>query len=182
MPFAEAHGALASPAEVRLRPIRPEDRPFLFRVYAETRAAEMALVPWGEAQRQAFLTMQFEAQHRSYQANFAGARFEIVEVGGVAAGRLYVDRGPDETRVVDIALLPEHRGRGVGSALLRDLLAEATASGRCVTIHVEASNPARRLYERLGFVEVGDEGVYRFMRWSPPHCGEGPNGSERMSI
>ena len=142
----------------------------------------MALVPWDEAQRQAFLSMQFEAQDRSYHGNFSQARFEIVELRGVAAGRLYVNRGRDEIRVVDIALLPEHRGRGVGSALLRGLLAEAAVNGQCVTIHVEIGNPARRLYERLGFVEVRDEGVYRFMQWSPPPRGEGPNGSERVNI
>jgi ribosomal protein S18 acetylase RimI-like enzyme len=167
---------------VSLRPARPEDRAFLFRLYAETRAAEMALVPWSEGQRLAFLTMQFEAQDRSYHGNFPSARFDVLELGGAPAGRLYVDRGQDEIRVIDITLLPEKRGQGVGSALFHDLFAEAAASGRLVTIHVDSRNPAGRLYERLGFVEVRDEGVYRFMQWSPPLRGEGPNGPERMSI
>ena len=59
---------------------------------------------------------------------------------------------------MDIALLPEYRGRGIGTALLEELLVEADATGRRVTIHVERFNPARRLYERLGFVEAGDPG------------------------
>jgi len=61
--------------------------------------------------------------------------------------------------------LPDHRGAGIGGAILRSLLAEAAAAGKPVRIHVERLNPARRLYERLGFLPVADKGVYVMMEW-----------------
>jgi ribosomal protein S18 acetylase RimI-like enzyme len=152
---------------LRLRPARPEDDAFLRRVYAGTRAEELALVDWTEAQKQAFVAMQFEAQDRHYRAHFGGARFDVIERDGVAVGRLYVDRTAGEIRVLDISLLPEHRGAGIGSALLGALVREAGERGEPITIHVERMNPARRLYERLGFREVGDEGVYLRLEWRP---------------
>jgi ribosomal protein S18 acetylase RimI-like enzyme len=124
-------------------------------------------VPWDDAQKDAFLRMQFVAQDRWYREQYRQATFEVVLVGGELAGRLYVDRGEDEIRIVDIALLPERRGRGIGGALLRDLLAEADAGGKSVTIHVERVNPALRLYERLGFALAEDKGVYLFLERRP---------------
>jgi ribosomal protein S18 acetylase RimI-like enzyme len=112
--------------------------------------------------------MQFDAQDRDYRARFPDARFDVVDRDGAPIGRLIVERGEDEIRILDIALLPEHRGAGGGSALLRDLLAEAAASSKRVAIHVERANPARRLYERLGFrVEADDDAIYLFMLWRP---------------
>ena len=142
---------------IELRPAEPADREFLYRVYAGTRTEELAVVPWDEAQKEAFLRSQFDAQDRWYREHYARATFEVVVVDGEPAGRLYLHRGESEIRIVDIALLPEHRGNGVGTALLRDLLAEAD---RRVTIHVERFNPALRLYERLGFTLAEDKGVY----------------------
>ena len=84
----------------------------------------------------------------------------MIEVDGEPAGRLYVARWEDEIRVMDIALLPEHRGAGIGTRLLRDLLDEAEASGKKVTVHVELNNPALTLYQRLGFRPVAERGVY----------------------
>jgi len=141
---------------VALRPVEPGDREFLFRVYASTREEELALVPWDALTKDAFLRMQFAAQDSHYRQHFPGATFDVVTVDGVSAGRLYVDRGDTEIRVIDIALLPDHRGRGLGTALLAPILEE----GKTVSIHVERENPARRLYDRLGFVEVAEDGVY----------------------
>lgn len=152
----------------RLRPVRADDAEFLFRLYASTREEELRLVPWEVAQRDAFLRSQFDAQTRQYAENYADGDFRVIEVDGRPVGRLYVHRGPDEVRIVDIALLPEHRGGGLGTALLDGLLAEAAATGRRVTIHVERFNPALRLYHRLGFQPVRDLGVYVFLEWLPP--------------
>jgi ribosomal protein S18 acetylase RimI-like enzyme len=146
-----------------LRPVEAGDRELLYRVYASTRAEELAAVPWDEAEKDAFLRAQFDAQDTWYREHYSRARFDVVEVGGEPVGRLYVHRGADEIRIVDIALLPEHRGNGVGTALLRELLAEADAAGKRVTIHVERLNPALRLYERLGFEVAEDKGVYLFL-------------------
>jgi GNAT superfamily N-acetyltransferase len=150
-----------------LRPIRPDDEAFLYRVYASTRAEEMAVVPWTEAEKTAFLRMQFAAQHRYYQEQFPDAAFDVILCDGRPVGRLYVHRRADEICIVDIALLPEHRGAGLGSALLGELLAEADRAGKPVRIHVERFNPALRLYQRLGFRHAGDTGVY-FLLERPP--------------
>ncbi|HEX7049913.1 MAG TPA: GNAT family N-acetyltransferase [Longimicrobiales bacterium] len=158
---------MAAAPKIELRDAAPDDRAFLYRVYASTREEELAAVPWSGEQKEAFIRMQFEAQDRYYREHYADASFQVVLVDGEAAGRLYVARWPDEIRIVDIALLPEHRGRGIGTALLEALLAEADAAGRPVSIHVEQYNPARRLYARLGFREVEDRGVYVFMTRAP---------------
>jgi ribosomal protein S18 acetylase RimI-like enzyme len=152
-----------SPA-VTLRRATDADRELLLAVYRSTRAAELDLVPWDEATRTAFVTQQFEAQDRAWSQQRPDAVRDVVLVDGVPAGRLYVDRTADEIRVVDITLLPEHRGRGVGQALLEPVLAEGDRDGLPVTIHVERHNPALRLYARLGFEVVEDlGGVYLFL-------------------
>jgi ribosomal protein S18 acetylase RimI-like enzyme len=150
-----------------LRPVGPRDEEFLYRVYAGTRVEELAVVPWDEAQKEAFLRLQFDAQSRWYREHYARATYEVVLVDGEPAGRLYLHRGETEIRIVDIALLPEHRGSGVGTSLLSDLLAEADAAGKRVTIHVERFNPALHLSERLGFEVAEDKGAYLFLERPP---------------
>jgi ribosomal protein S18 acetylase RimI-like enzyme len=152
---------------IALRPIRPEDRDLLCRIYGSTRTEELAVVPWTEEQKAAFVKMQFDAQTAYWDEQYPEAERSIVEIGGQAAGRLYVQRWPKEIRLVDIALLPPFQRRGAGTELIRRLFAEAAASSRSVTIHVEIFNPARALYERLGFVSKGERGVYDFMEWKP---------------
>jgi GNAT superfamily N-acetyltransferase len=156
-----------SEPDLTFRPIREEDRGFLRRLYATTREQEMAVVPWSDAEKAEFLSLQFEAQHKFYRETFTEAEFSLILVSGEPAGRLYVDRRAEEIRLIDIALLPEHRGRGLGGRLMRGLLAEAEVAGKPVTIHVERFNPALRLYERLGFRPVEDQGVYYLMEWRP---------------
>ena len=152
---------------VELRPIRDEDLPFLLRVYAATREEELAPVPWTRAEKDAFLASQFALQHQYYQQHYTDAAFQLILAGGEPVGRLYLARWEDEHRIVDIAVVPEHRNRGIGSSLLADVLAEADAAGKPVSIHVELQNPARRLYDRLGFRPVEERGVYVLMRRPP---------------
>jgi GNAT superfamily N-acetyltransferase len=118
-------------------------------------------------QKIAFLDSQFDAQRSHYLSQYAGAAFDILEAQGVPAGRLYLDRQADTLLVVDIALLPQWCGRGIGTALLEAMFAEARLSGKGVTISVEKFNPAQRLYRRLGFREYAESEVYWFMHWSP---------------
>jgi ribosomal protein S18 acetylase RimI-like enzyme len=153
--------------KVALRAARAEDRTFLAQVYASTRAEEMAMLPWTDEQKAAFVAHQFEAQDAHYRTHYDGATFDVIEVDGEPAGRLYVHRGPTEIRIVDIALTPAYRGRGLGTALLQRLIAEAAGGGRTLSIHVEMSNPARRLYERLGFRPAGEHGPYVLMERRP---------------
>jgi ribosomal protein S18 acetylase RimI-like enzyme len=145
---------------ISLRPIRAEDLEFLCEVYAGTRAEELAIVPWNDAQKAAFIAQQFTAQHDTYQQRYVDKRFSIIEDDGVPIGRLYLAFLPGELRVVDIALLPAHRERGIGSRLMADVIEEADQRGVMVSLHVEHWNPARALYERLGFTPAGADDVY----------------------
>ena len=163
-------------SDVTLRPIRPDDEAFLFRVYASTREEELAPLQWSEEQKRAFLQMQFRAQHQHYQTYFPAARFDVVVWRDQPIGRLYVDRREDEIRIIDIALLPEFRRQGFGSRMLREILDEATQPPKPVRIHVERFNPALKLYERLGFTRTGDTGVYYLMEWKPA----GPSAAGRV--
>lgn len=148
---------------IALRPITEGDEAFLRELYGSTRAEELAPVPWSEEQKRAFLDMQFRAQTIHYQKHYGDGEFLIIEERGESIGRLLLHRTPSEIRIIDISLMPEHRGRGVGTKLLRDVLAEGEASNRQVSIHVEHFNPAKRLYERLGFRYVETNGVYDLM-------------------
>jgi ribosomal protein S18 acetylase RimI-like enzyme len=155
-------------SSLSLRPITPEDERFLARLYASTRAEELAVTGWSEEETALFCRRQFDAQSAHYRENYPGALLQIVEREGVSIGRLYVARWEREIRIMDIALLPEFRGAGIGSQLLRELQDEARSVGKTLTIHVERFNPALRLYERLGFRRVEDKGVYLLMEWRPP--------------
>lgn len=152
---------------LELRPITADDEAFLKRVYFSTREEELQPVPWSDEQKAEFLGQQFRAQHDFYQQQFPDARFDLVLRYGQPVGRLYVDRREDEIRIIDIALLTEARGKGLGGRLLRELLAEAGEAGKAVRIHVERNNPALRLYHRLGFESIEDQGVYYLMEWRP---------------
>lgn len=149
------------------RPMTDADLPFLFGLYASTRAREVAASGWpAEAQVQ-FLSQQFEAQHHHYTTYYPDAEWLVVEHEGRAVGRLYVEEWPSQFRIIDIALVPEAQGRGFGSALLADMFDRARGVGKKVSIHVEKNNPAMRLYERLGFSKAEDKGVYDLLEWSP---------------
>lgn len=152
---------------VTLRPVRPGDEGFLYEVYASTRQEELARTGWPAEQRALFLRMQFDAQSRYYREHYEEAEFSMILADGRPVGRLYVARWPEEIRIVDIAILPEHRNAGVGSALLDGLISESEVSGKPLSIHVERFNPALRLYERLGFRVGEDKGVYLLMRRMP---------------
>jgi ribosomal protein S18 acetylase RimI-like enzyme len=155
------------PAAIMLRPTRAEDETFLRRLYASTREAELAPLPWTDAQKETFLAQQFDAQDLHYRTHFPAASFEVIEREGAPRGRLTIDRRDDEICVLDIALVPEQRGMGIGGALLRGLLAEAEAKGQRVVLHVQHANPALRLYRRLGFRALRDEGIYLLLAWCP---------------
>ena len=148
---------------IELRPATDADRPFLFAVYASTRTEELAVVPWTDEQKDAFLGMQFDAQDSWYHQMYPAGEFLVVVHDGVPVGRLYIDRSESEIRIIDIALLPEHRGHGIGSRLLADIFASADDAGLPIALRVEPWNPAKRLYGRLGFELREQEGLYEVM-------------------
>ncbi len=132
-------------------------------MYASTRQQELAQTGWSESQKETFLRQQFETQSSYYHEHYSEASFDVILADGRPVGRLYVARWSEQIRIVDIAVLPEYRGAGIGTKLLEDLISESEASGKPLSIHVERFNPALRLYERLGFRAVADKGVYYLM-------------------
>jgi GNAT superfamily N-acetyltransferase len=148
-----------------LRPESDEDIPFLRGLYASTRAAELAQTGWSDAQKLAFTDSQFDFQRRHYQTYYPATQWSVLEDNGVPIGRLYLERRATTLLVIDIALLPQWRGRGLGTALMEWVGAQAQAAGKSVTVAVEKDNRAQTLYRRLGFREIGDHGVHWDMEW-----------------
>ena len=151
------------PASWELRAALPSDRELLFRVYASTRAEELSVTGWSDAVKDAFLRSQFDAQDHYYHEVYPDATFDVILADQVPVGRLYVARGPHDVRIVDISLLPAHRGHGIGTAIVHAMLEAAAAAGRSVSVHVELENRARRLYDRMGFRLVETHGIYVLM-------------------
>lgn len=151
--------------KLSVRPTSSIDRAFLITVFAESREAELAATGWSEEEKATFCRSQFEAQDAHYRAHYPNCEFLVIEQNAQPIGRLYIDRRPDEIRVVDIALLNSERGRGIGGRLMQEILDEARNNGIMVRIHVERSNPARKLYDRLGFRVVEEGEVYDLLSW-----------------
>src|SRR5512140_796834 len=114
---------------ITLRPATLEDTPFCLRVYASTRADEMALVNWSKDQKDAFLLMQFRAQAEHYRLHYPTAEYQIIEREGIPIGRMITERKPNQLLIMDIALLPQFRNGGIGTGLIKDLMDEAQQKG-----------------------------------------------------
>jgi ribosomal protein S18 acetylase RimI-like enzyme len=150
-----------------LRDEREDDLSFLALLFASTRAEEFALAGWPPEQLALFLQSQFDAQRRHYRAHYPDCLFAVLEAEGAPIGRIYLDDQGELLNLVDISLLPERRGQGIGSALLAAMQGFAAARGQGIILMVEFNNPARGLYRRFGFEETGDHGIYLEMVWRP---------------
>lgn len=153
--------------KIEFRVIHDHDRDFLFRVYASTREWEFQHTNWKEEDKQAFLESQFKAQDASYKMMNLGAIHRIITLDGTDIGRLIVDRQDDQLRIIDLSILTEYRGRGIGTDILRSLLNEAHGGKVPVRLHVEKQSPALRMYLRHGFRQIGDTGHHYAMEWKP---------------
>lgn len=151
---------MSSHPDITLRPVGPADQDFLIEVYGSTRAEEMALVPWTDEQRQAFIQHQFTAQQNHYAQKYPTASHDVIMFNDRPVGRLYVARLDQEIRIIDITLLPAERNAGIGSYLIKQLLDEANHSGKLTRIYVEEFNPSLRLFERLGFSPSEQHGIH----------------------
>jgi ribosomal protein S18 acetylase RimI-like enzyme len=127
----------------------------------------MALILWKDEQRRAFLLRQYELRRFHYLRYHSGAAYLLIRRDGNPIGRIAIHRREDEIRIMDIALIPEYRGMGIGSQLLDELLVEASFENTPVTLHVERHNRAAGLYQRLGFRVIEDGEVYLFLKWVP---------------
>ena len=151
-----------------LKAVTPTDEPFLLSIYASTREDELSQVVWANGQKEAFLTWQFELQRQQYEARFPDAEYKIILIDNEPTGRIWIGRNQKEIRLLDIALLPQFQNRGVGTVLLKELIAESDSSGKSLRHMVFVlNNNANRFYERLGFVEIEDLGGYKHMEYRP---------------
>jgi len=154
-------------AGIQLRPSLPEDRDFIFRLYASTRQEELRPFGWNAVQQEAFLRMQFNAQQQWYASTYPTAENQIIEKDHEPIGRMIVQREPNIWRLLDISLLPEHRAQGIGGELIRALIEQCGESGAVLQLQVLNTNPAQRLYSRLGFIKTGEDQIYTQMEMRP---------------
>lgn len=143
---------------VERRPAVAADEPFLRALYASTRPEVAA---WPDEPRGAFLAQQFEAQRTGWSQMFPGSEHDVIAVGGRPAGRVWVYWSAEECLIVDLALLPEHRRQGIGTQVVRELLADVDAQGLRARAHVERTNtPSLAFWTRLGFRETGGDALF----------------------
>lgn len=150
-----------------LRPETDDDIPFLTRLYGTTREQELAQVDWSPEQKRMFIEHQFNAQRLHYRTRIDGVAFYVIEENAAPIGRLYLQERETRAHIVDIALMPDQCGKGLGSIILQGLIDTAASRGKGVGIFVEKYNPALRLYRRLGFTEIQDTDIYFEMEWVP---------------
>lgn len=165
MQIASKTIALGGSRLVTFRPSTAGDYSFLLGVYASTRMEELALTNWDQAQRDAFLKMQFDAQLSHYREHYPEGEPLIILVDGEPVGRLYVANITEEIRILDITLLPRNRNAGIGTPIIKELMAESAVIGKPLRIWVESYNPSLRLFEQLGFVKSSESGYSYLMEW-----------------
>jgi ribosomal protein S18 acetylase RimI-like enzyme len=148
---------------INLRRVTPEDEELLLRIYSSTRAEELERVPWSEEQKRMFLQMQSKAQHDHYREVYPQTEYLLIFRGDRPIGRLYKAEKDSEIRVLDLTILPEERNSGIGTYLIRNLIAEGEQANKAVTIHVESFNRSLGLFRRLGFQKAQENGIYFLM-------------------
>ena len=157
---------MADPA-ISLRPALPNDAAFLYALYCDTRAEELGAWGWGDAERSAFLQLQYRAQQAHFRTYDPAVEDNIVDRGGQAVGRLMLWRASGQIYVVDVALMREYCSIGIGSLLIRRLQAEATQCDLPLRLQVMAASRAVRFYERLRFSVTEARGTHLLMEWLP---------------
>lgn len=153
---------------ITLRPQRPDDSIFLYALFRSHAVDGLASAPLDDAAREALIRMQFLAQAAGYQAQHPDARFDIIQQGDAPIGRLVVDSSGDVAWIVDIALMPNHRGQGIGTALLTRMMAQMKVPPGPVRSMVMFNNVrSLRMMTRVGFVEVDDVFPHKVLQWDP---------------
>ena len=152
---------------IELRPEVKKDTAFIEAVYRSAREAELNLTNWTEQQKSTFALMQCMAQLSEYKIKFPGALFRVIIFNKRNAGRLYTWETDNEIRLIDITLLPQFRGKGIGTGLVRDLIKRSDKVQKKISLHVDPTNPALHLYLRLGFVHIKNNGRHYYMERNP---------------
>jgi GNAT superfamily N-acetyltransferase len=154
-------------SDITFKAMSDDDMAFLSELYRTTRWQEVQQAPWDDEQRKVFLHQQFTAQHEHYITHYPNAEKLLIIKKNEAIGRIYVDRDEVSICLIDVALMPKYKHRGIGTTLLKELLTEAQKGGKKVLIHVENFNPAYQWYIKHGFQHIEDKGVYQYMEWHP---------------
>lgn len=165
MQIGSRHISLGDGRLAAFRPATSDDQTFLLEVYGSTRAEELALTTWDQAQRDAFLSMQFSAQQSHYGQHYPEGEHYIILVNDHAVGSLYVAEIENEIRILDLTILPQHRNAGIGTQIMKELMAEAALIGKPLRVYVESFNRSLGLFERLGFEKSGESGHSYLMEW-----------------
>lgn len=152
---------------LKFRFAAPEDEPFLRRLFVSAREATFAHLPLPQQQLEALIDMQYRARGSQYEASYPHAEQRLIVVDGVEVGGLLLNRTGEEWSIVDFGVLAEERNKGYGTAALEGIIREAGVVP--IRLQVEAENPAKRLYDRLGFVLVGGDNFILEMRRVPPN-------------
>lgn len=152
---------------ILLKKAEPKDEAFLESVYRSTREEELKLTGWSDIQKDAFIHMQFKAQYAEYKTRFTDALVQIIVFKKKNAGRFYTWEGEKEIRLLDITILPQFRGKGIGTYLLKELVKKGDTYKKKISLHVESHNPALQLYVRLGFIHISNNGRHYYMEREP---------------
>lgn len=152
---------------ITLRPAEEKDHAFIEKVYRSTREEELKLTDWTELQKRAFVLMQLKAQLSGYKTKFPGTVFQIIMYKKKPAGRFYTWENENEIRIIDITLLQQFRGKGIGTFLLDDLIKRSNKIQKIISLHVLPSNPAMSLYRRMGFIHIKNNGLHYYMERNP---------------
>ena len=150
---------------ISFKPITSADQAFVEAVYRSTREAELQRTSWTEEQKQAFIIMQSMAQLADYKRNNPTAAYEIILYNKKPAGRIFWVERETEIALIDLALLPRFQGKGIGKTIIEQVQQKAARKNKAVTLSVLKGNPAKRLYERLGFKKVDDKNNYEYLAW-----------------
>jgi len=153
---------------VSLRPVQKNDEAFLLKVFAGTRETERQAVQWKVGEWETFIQLQYGAQKIHYTTHFPAAAHDIILCDAKPVGRMWVNEAEDEIRLLDIAILPVQRSRGIGTHLIRRLQHKAARADVPLRHSVELTNPrAQQLYVRLGFEAICTRGLHTLMEWMP---------------
>jgi len=146
------------PGNLALRPEVPTDTPFLRWLFASSRSSNFESALLSEEGLAQLLDMQFEAQRRHYARHYPKARSWLLVEVGEPVGRLIETSETDHLLLIDLAVAPSARRRGLATWMIGELAQKARADGLPLRCHVDPSNDALGLYTRLGFTKLGSEG------------------------
>ena len=167
------------PTPYVLRRAASEDEAFLLRLFVC--AQETYSLAGGEdAQLRQLLALQFRARNASYAARYPQAECQLIcTPERTPVGRLLVCPGDETLHLIDIALLPAYRARGIGTCVLRDLQGACAQRGLAITLSALREGRAQALYRRLGFLVTSEDAVYAQLEWRAPTRGEAPLPANR---